>query len=243
MANNSLQALYPSLFRISNLKNRPISDFVDLYSPQIGDSTNWTFHFSGNLLDGEIIQLQELLHYLERHRLNSGVEDCRIRLLDSSGIFSCKSAFTWLTTDISFTVNFPAKCVWKLSIPIKVKVFTWLLVLGKVGVHSNLQKRRPHHSLSPGWCVLCKKDNETLDHLFLSCDFSFRLWCKILKEFGRDWVTPRSSLELLSLGQSFFLNKKGRTLWKVATTVTFWAIWLERNKRIFEEVQESVEST
>ena len=55
-------------------------------------------------------------------------------------------------------------------------------------------------------------------------------------------MTPRSSTELLSLGQSLFLNKKGKKLWKVATTTTLWAIWLERNKRIFEEVQESIDS-
>ena len=63
-----------------------------------------------------------------------------------------------------------------------------------------------------------------------------------MKEFGKEWVIPRSSIDLLSLGQSFFLDKKGKTLWKVATIATFWAIWLERNRRIFEEVHESVES-
>ena len=139
-------------------------------------------------------------------------------------------------------MNYPAKCLWKLSILIKFKVFTWLLVLGKLSVHSNLQKRRPYHPLSPGWCVICKKDNETMDHLFLNCEFSLRLWCKVLKEFSREWVIPRFSIDMLFVGQSFFLNKKGQTLWKVATTATFWAIWLERNKRIFEEVQEFVES-
>ena len=29
--------------------------------------------------------------------------------------------------------------------------------------------------------------------------------------------------------------------WKVAITATFWAIWLECNKRIFEDVQDPVE--
>ena len=83
--------------------------------------------------------------------------------------------------DNSLPVNLPAKIIWKLNIPVKVKVFTWLLVLG---VHTTIQKRHPHHFLSPGWCVMCKKDNESIDHLFLHCDFSLRLWCNILKEFG-----------------------------------------------------------
>ena len=115
-------------------------------------------------------------------------------------MFSCKSAFAWLRKDNSFPRNFPAKCIWKLSIPIKVKVFTWLLLLDKLSVHSNLQKRRPYHSLSPGQCIWCKKDNETLNHLFFTCDFSTRIWYKIIQEFGRDWVIPRSALDLLSFG-------------------------------------------
>ena len=31
-------------------------------------------------------------------------------------------------------------------------------------------------------------------------------------------------------------------LWKVAITTTFWASWLERSKRIFEDVQDSIET-
>ena len=57
------------------------------------------------------------------------------------------------------------------------------------------------------------------------------------------WVPPHSSTELLRLGQGFYLTKKGKILWKVAVTGTFWAIWLERNSRIFEEVQGTIEST
>ena len=152
--------------------------------------------------------------------------------------FSCKSAFLCLRNDNTLPVNCPAKTIWKLS-AVKVKVFTWLLVLGNVNVHPTLQKRRPYHSLSQGWWVLCKKDNETIDHLFLHCIFSFRIWCKILAEFGLQWVIPRSTKDLLCLGQGPCLNKKGKVLWKVASTATFWAIWLERNNRIFEEREES----
>ena len=139
-------------------------------------------------------------------------------------------------------MNHIAKSIWKLSIPIKVKVFIWLLILDKVSVHSNLQKRRPYHSLSPGWCVMCKKHNESLDHLFLTCDFSIRFWNKILQEFGREWVIPRSASDVLFVGQGLLLQKKGKTLWKVVTTATFQEIWLEQNRRSFEGVEEKFDS-
>ena len=122
-------------------------------------SMSWNFHFSRNLLDREIIQLQALLQTLEGRHLCNTVEDSRIWLADSSGLFSCKTAFAWLRNDNSLPVNHQAKCIWKLKIPIKFKVFIWLLILVKLNVHSQLQRRRPYHSLSLGWCVLCKKDN------------------------------------------------------------------------------------
>ena len=173
----------------------------------------------------------------------NSLEDKRIWLADSSGLFSCKSAFAWLRRGNSFPVNHHAKCIWKLSIPVKVKVFVWILVLDKLNVQSILQRRRPYPSLSPGWCILCKRHNESIDHLFLHCDFAFRLWTNILKEFGTEWVIPRSTKDLLTLGQGLSLTKKGKTCWKVAVSATLWAIWLERNKRIFEETEETIEST
>ena len=54
-------------------------------------------------------------------------------------------------------------------------------------------------------------------------------------------VIPKSTKELLCLGQGFFLNKKGKVLWKVTSTAIFWAIWLERNNRIFKEKEDFLE--
>ena len=94
-----------------------------------------------------------------------------------------------------------------------------------------------------GGVFSAKKKNESTDHLFLYCDFAFRLWSNILKEFGKDWVIPRSSKDLLTLGHGLSLSTRRNTLWKVAVSATLWAIWLERNKRIFEETEKTVEST
>ena len=157
LGTNTLKELFPSLFRLSTLKSQPISAFLDAPRMQIEGFTSWNFHFRRNLMDREIEQLQELLHRMERLTLCSGVEDKRVWLADTSGIFSSKSAFGTLTGDQSIPVNYPAKSIWNLKIPFKVKVFIWLLVLDKISVQTNLQKRRPYHSLSPGWCVMCKK--------------------------------------------------------------------------------------
>ena len=85
----------------------------------------------------------------------------------------------------------------------------WLLVLGKLNVHSVLQKRRLYHMLSLGWCVLCRKENESINHLFLHCMFPFSLWCKVLNEFGVSWAAPCSCSDLLGLGQGLHSSKRG----------------------------------
>ena len=82
---NSLEVLFPSLFRISSLKSRPISEFWEQSSQQMGSSTSWHFHFSR--IGQEIIQLQELLQRLERQHPCNEVEDRRNWLADSSSIF------------------------------------------------------------------------------------------------------------------------------------------------------------
>ena len=66
LGENSLEAQYPSLFRISSFKSRPISEFWDQSITSLGDSPSWNFHFPRNLLDREICQLQQLLQSLER---------------------------------------------------------------------------------------------------------------------------------------------------------------------------------
>ena len=172
---NSLEAMFPSLFRLSSLKSQPILEFYNQSSLPLVGNTCGNLHFLQSLLDREIDQLLELLQILETKMVCSSVEDRRDWIVNSSGGFFCKSAFIWMRKDNSLLVNLPAKNMWKLNIPVKVKVFTWLLVLGKLSVHTTIQKTRPYHSLSSDWCILCKKDNKSTDHLFLHCDFSLRL--------------------------------------------------------------------
>ena len=113
--------------------------------------------------------------------------------------------------------------------------------MGGLNVHEMLQRRKPYHALSPRWCVLCRKDGEYADHLFLHCQFSLNLWSKVLEEFSLQWVVPKHCTDLIELGYGFPFCKKSRSLWNVVVMATCWSIWLERSKRIFEDSIDNVD--
>ena len=95
--------------------------------------------------------------------------------------------------------------------------------------------------LYPSWCVICKSEVETVDHLFIHCRFATRIWWKILQIFGLYWVVPRSCYGLLSSQVGIFRGKEKKLIFNQFLATTLWAIWGERNNRIFQEGTSSVE--
>lgn len=64
-------------------------------------------------------------------------------------------------------------CMWKLTLPLKVKVFSWLLIC------EMLKTRQRLHSFSPNVpfvCIFCNHHEESLYHLFMIYSFSQNLW-------------------------------------------------------------------
>ncbi|KAL6345662.1 hypothetical protein AAG906_017398 [Vitis piasezkii] len=70
----------------------------------------------------------------------------------------------------------PAKFLWSSKVPSKVKALAWLVAHGKVNTNDKLQLRRPYKALCPQWCILCKGNGESIDHLFLHCPVTIGLW-------------------------------------------------------------------
>ncbi|RVX09324.1 LINE-1 retrotransposable element ORF2 protein [Vitis vinifera] len=135
------------------------------------------------------------------------------------------------------------KFLWSSKVPSKVKALAWIVAHGKVNTNDKLQLRRPYKSLCPQWCILCKGNGESIDHLFLLCPVTIGLWNKLFKLAGLDWVPPRSFEDMLvitfkGLGNSL----RGKTLWQVACLTLVWIVWQERNNRIFEDKGRSEET-
>jgi hypothetical protein len=68
------------------------------------------------------------------------------------------------------------KRLWKWKIPLKVKLFTWLVDKNKISSWDNLLRKG---WIGPNICQLCFKDEETVPHLFIHCEFARKVWNKI----------------------------------------------------------------
>lgn len=132
--------------------------------------------------------------------------------------------------------------IWKSTAPSNVKVFCWMLALGKINMHEMLQKRIPTHAFSPD-CRFRKRSSVTRDQCFLHCYFVGSIWSRVLQEFGLSWVWPENCKELLQhvFGSSGYCSRKNK-LWNVAVFAIFWSLWLERNNRIFEDIKNNFET-
>ncbi|KAI5321585.1 hypothetical protein L3X38_030656 [Prunus dulcis] len=90
--------------------------------------------------------------------------------------------------------------------------------------------------LSPHWCVFCNLDGESVNHMFIHCPYSIKVWWLLLREAEAVWVTPKGCFQLLSSNfAALGKGKKTKVLWGCVVQAIFWNLWMESNRRIFED--------
>ena len=126
---------YPNLFRLSMLHNKPVSGFFDnSFNPQ----PSWNLHLRRNVSEREMVELAELLSTFEMVRVCGVSEDKWVWEKEGSGLFTCKSLFKHLIGKPFYTPLKFHHFIWKISIPHKIRVFSWLLILKKLNTHDLL---------------------------------------------------------------------------------------------------------
>lgn len=81
--------------------------------------------------------------------------------------------------------------VWLGLAPSRAEVFSWLVVSRVVPpTVDNLRRGMLSKAISD-MCVLCGKERETTDHLFLHSEYFF-LWCQVISWSGVLWCSPMS---------------------------------------------------
>nr|CAD1844261.1 unnamed protein product [Ananas comosus var. bracteatus] len=147
-----------------------------------------------------------------------------------NGRFTMKSTYSMLN-DGGLKDGRSSK-IWRIRIPLKVKVFNWIVLKKRPLTANNLLKR--------GWigntvCVLCGTEEETIDHLFVQCVFSRFLMVMNLENarlgnsgdnvttiWDRWMTTNRSQSSCTSISELI---------------ACWWIIWEVRNGVIFRKTQ------
>lgn len=135
------------------------------------------------------------------------------------------------------------KSIWKAtrSKPYKKRQgdFTWKLIHGKLRVGEYF-KRIPNWE-DKQYCKTCGAI-ETPEHILLKCKYAKNLWKKIEEHWNENyetkWVRPSLHL-LMAIPQITKLKgikaQELMNIYRVYAAQATWSIWIERNKRIFEE--------
>ncbi|KAE8718414.1 E3 ubiquitin-protein ligase [Hibiscus syriacus] len=143
------------------------------------------------------------------------------------GLFSVKSCRNTFGNVFEGNVQW-CKGVWLGFAPPRVEAFMWQLAHQKVAVKTELVKR----GLSLGDDILCpfyKKQEESVHHLFISCQVVWELWNKIVDFWDLSFVIPKDPSLLCSWGEL----RENSMIWKFIPGVIFWSIWKVRNAMVF----------
>ncbi|KAG7994507.1 hypothetical protein I3843_01G060500 [Carya illinoinensis] len=81
------------------------------------------------------------------------------------------------------------------------------------------------------WCFMCKKDGESIDHLFLHCEVARELWIGILCRTGLSWVTPKRVVEVLVCWNRNHNSSQLDAAWRMIPLCLLWCVWTERNDK------------
>lgn len=125
--------------------------------------------------------------------------------------------------------------IWSYRIPPSIKVFLFLLINEKLLTREVMIRRQFN---CPTECPLCNSGIlESALHLFFQCTFAKLIWAGICNYLGCS-----IQLDVLSVHEFWYEasnryreSVRTRRRWQVFIAAGCWAIWRQRNLKIFEE--------
>lgn len=214
LGNQSLDKKYPSLYNLVRNKNEVVAKVVgrvplnvSFRRAIVGDNLHAWHEIVANVVDLSL----------------KGQKDVFFWEANKNGTFTVNSMYKKLM----YGNVIPRKSfIWKLRLPLKIKIFLWYLKEGVILTKDNLAKRRWKGSLR---CCFCRS-NETIQHLFFDCPMIRYIWSAVHFTFG-----IRPLLNMSHLLGSWLNGVNPRLKYRVFVGIAAlcWAVWLSRNDVVF----------
>ena len=130
--------------------------------------------------------------------------------------------------------------IWHTFIPPRRSLLLWKVLHKRLATDENLKKRG---IFLASRCHFCEKEEESLDHLLLRCDFSKSLWSYLATLFEKTLQFSDNFEEFFILAMKSSFSPQIRSLWIAGIFALIWEIWCSRNKKIFEGKNENIWSS
>jgi hypothetical protein len=179
-------------------------------------------HFRRALTGTKWVRWLHLVERLMDVTLNDN-DDVFLWNLTNTKVFTVKSLYLDL---MNGHTPFLKKYIWKMKVPLKIRIFMWLLFHKVILTKDNLKKRNWQGNMK---CCFCN-DDESIEHLFFNCPFAKIMWRIVHISFN---ISPPSSISHLFGNWLQGVSKEDKVQIRVGACALLWAIWNVRNDFVF----------
>ncbi|KAG2281842.1 hypothetical protein Bca52824_053062 [Brassica carinata] len=188
----------------------------------VRNETGWAFR---RCRDG---QMRELINLVETHRMEENTHLQDVVLWRKNETEFCKhfsTAKTWHRIRTHGPSKEWSKVIWFMFGVPRFAFITWLAIRNMLSTGERMRSWGQVQG-----CIFCGEPNETRDHLFFACPYTYTLWIEVVGTLlGRppdpDWKNTLQHLITHGFGELEYI------LVRLVFQTTVYMIWRERNDR------------
>lgn len=158
----------------------------------------------------------------------------------NSGVYTTKSAYKIMSE--GGLIQWRLAFIWKCRIPTTVKIFTYLMLKGKILTRDVMLRRVMNYGRHCSMCNNCP--TESILHVLYLCPYAVAVWFYVAQLLNRPLMSPAGTVEGIwekSWGMVNYSGGMSRKEWASRFICTIWFIWKQCNKVVFGEQQVSAQ--
>ena len=162
---------FPKLFNYAITRSATIAEYWA--------GGEWIIPFRRTFGADDLVAWEQLMDKLRGVRLQ-GSKDYPIWILEKSGCYSTRSMYRFLSH--RGVINKRMERLWKSKLPLKLKIFMWLAIQGRIQTGVALKQKNWKGDVN---CNLCASP-ETVNHVLFQCVMARFVWASFKEALG--WI-------------------------------------------------------